>query len=298
MITKRSFLRLAGSVFLLLGFAETTNAQLMPFGASYYHNRYQINPAYAGLQSGLDLAFGYRQQWSGMPGSPKLQYLTGSYALGKNTGIGLNLSNEKAGLLAGTRGMASFAYHLPLGGNDQKLSLGASAGFKNERVDRSLINGDPTDAGYDLYNGNKNTMDGDIGLAFTSKGLTIDGAVLNLRQRFDKDQSDYADQSTFYSAISYKVNLAGENGQTAVEPRFAFRGVKGSDNIWDAGLNVAFAQQTVELMSVYHSSKSVTFGLNVNYNAFSFLGIYTAETSKLRNNTNGSFEIGIRARVL
>src|SRR5215217_5075345 len=109
---------------LVLGMVSAdANAQLAPLGAMYYHNQYLNNPAFAGIGKGLEVDLGYRQQWSTIPGSPKVQVLTGSYAMTPKAGLGLNVYNDQTGLFKRTRVMGSYAYHLPLSSKNDKLSF-------------------------------------------------------------------------------------------------------------------------------------------------------------------------------
>jgi type IX secretion system PorP/SprF family membrane protein len=63
-------------------------------------NRYALNPAYAGLESSLDITAWGREQWSGIPGRPSTQSLVAHmpiYAL--NGGGGMRIINDRLGPL-------------------------------------------------------------------------------------------------------------------------------------------------------------------------------------------------------
>lgn len=271
--------------------------QLNPLAAQYYNNRYLINPAFAGAQQGLKVNGAYRKLWSNVPGAPVTQSLTGDYGFNK-VGIGLNVNNESAGLQRQTRVVGSYAYHLPLNGNGQQLHFGLSVGFMNQRLENADIYGNPNDPLVGQYNDRKTYLDGDFGIAYTSNRLSIEGSIPNLKSFFKKDVIKLADVATFYSAVSYKIQLSEGAEGIDLEPKVAYRGVKGFDNIWDAGAQAWIAGQQVFLMGMYHSTENATFGLGMDFKKkYLISGMYTTQTSALSNYTNGSFELNLRLSV-
>ena len=286
--------------FLLSGMAfGTVNAQLAPLGAMYYHNQYLNNPAFAGLGQGLEVDLGYRQQWSTIPGGPKVQVLTGSYAMTPKAGLGLNLYNDQTGLFKRTRLMGSYAYHLPVSSRGDRLSFGVSLGYMDEMVDQGLMDGDPNDASTRNFNQRQQYVDGDFGVAYTSGKLSLQAAMPNLRNSlgFSKDGDQVVNEARFFAAASYKIRLSDSEGM-GVEPKVAFRGVKGMDNIFDVGANFTFAEDKIGLMAVYHSTESTSFGLSAKVSkAINILGLYTSNTGAMAGQTNGSFELNLKVNL-
>lgn len=153
---------------------KAANAQLNPFSGMYFQNQYLSNPAMAGLDKGLNLNLGIRQQWTSIPGSPKAQVVSADYNAGKNVGLGLNVSNDQTGLLKQTRAVATYAYHVQLGADNQKLNFGLSAGVNMQHINYNDVNGDQGDVQIDRYNNqNKAYVDGDFGISYTSNNLTV-----------------------------------------------------------------------------------------------------------------------------
>jgi type IX secretion system PorP/SprF family membrane protein len=272
-------------------------AQLSPMGAMYFQNQYIGNPALAGTDAGMDISLGIRQQWSNIPGSPAMQAFTASYGLNEKVGLGLNVSNDKSGLFKRTRSVATYAYHLPLGGQDQKLSFGLSLGFMNERITAEDIRGNAGDANVGAYNQRDTYIDGDFGIAFRSDNFNIQAALPNIKSYLKKDiNSDAVDRATFFSAISYKFQMDGPGG-FGFEPKMAFRGVQGMDNIVDVGANLSYSNNKVNLFGMYHTSHSSTFGVVLNYQNIGFGGMYSTATSALSNYANGNFEVNVRVKL-
>ncbi len=286
------------ALFLFIGLQQA-NAQLYPMGATYFQNQYLANPALAGVDNGLSINAGYRSQWNTLPGSPVLQTLTAEYALNGKVGLGLNVYNDKAGLFKRTRAVASYAYHLPLSSGEDKLHFGLSAGIMNERLSNEDIHAAPDDITLRGFNDQKAYVDGDFGLAYTGKRLGIQATLPNMKSLFGKDSEENSvDRSVFFSAISYKMTLASGANGFDLEPKVVYRGVKGYDNIADAGANLSYANNKVNLFGMYHTSQNATFGIGMNYQSFSFNGMYSSPTPGLRTYTAGNFEINLKMRIL
>lgn len=274
--------------------APAVKAQLNPLSAQYYTNRYLINPAFAGAKAGLKINGAYRKLWSNVPGAPVTQNLTADYGFNK-VGIGLNVNNESAGLQRQTRVVGSYAYHLPLSAGGQQLHFGISVGFMNQRLENADIYGNPNDPMVGQYNDRKTYLDGDFGVAYTSNNLSLEASIPNLKSFFKKDVIKLADIATFYSAASYKIQLSEGPEGIDLEPKVAYRGVKGFDNIWDAGAQAWIANQQIFLMGMYHSTENATFGLGMDFRKkYLVSGMYTTQTSALSGYTNGSFELNLR----
>lgn len=288
-------LLLLSLTFGLLG-SSTAKAQLNPLSSQYFLNQYQANPAFAGIADGLNVNLNYRKQWSNIPGSPSTQSITADYKMNK-VGLGINVYNEKAGSLQRTKAVATYAYHLPLNNDSQKLNFGASVGIMNESVDYSDVNGDASDPSIAQFNNKGSLFDGDFGMSYTSNKLNIEAAIPNIRSFIKQEDNNNVDRSQFYAAASYKILTGTGLNTLIIEPKVAFRGIKGYDNIVDAGANFNFAEK-VFVMGMYHTTKSASFGAGFNYkNSLAFMGYYTTETSALQGSANGTFEISVRATL-
>jgi len=281
----------------LLVASVSVKAQLNPLSAQYYTNQYLMNPAFAGTEEGLKLNGAYRKLWSNVPGAPLTQNLTADYGFNK-VGIGISVNNESAGLQRQTRVVGSYAYHLKLNEEGQQLHFGVSLGFMNQRLENADIYGNPNDPMVGQYNDRKTYFDGDFGVAYTSGKLNIQASAPNLKSVLKKDVIKLADVATFYTAVSYKIGISEGAEGMDVEPKVAFRGVKGFDHIWDAGAQLSIANKQVFLMGMYHSTKNGTFGLGMNYKKkYLVSGTYTTQTSALSSYTNGSFELNLRLNL-
>ena len=284
-------------VFLVM--ANTSFAQINPMGAQFYTNQYLGNPALAAFDSGLNLSVGYRNQMTSIPGSPVNQIITGEYRIGR-VGVGINFNNEKAGLIRQTRAVGTYAYHIPLDMQNRQLHFGLSMGFLSERINEQEIVGNGGDPSVSSFNRRQTYVDGDLGMAFTSNRLSIQGALPNLKTFFKKDFRNTTNQSIYYSAISYNFTIRQGINSVVFEPKLISRGMQGLNNLWDIGMQIALFKYSISAFGMYHNTQNLTFGIGVVMlnDTLTFVGVYTTETSALRGNSNGNFEINVKYKVL
>lgn len=284
-------------LLMVFTIGSSAKAQLHPLAAQYYSNQYLINPAFAGTDQGLKLNAAYRKLWDNVPGAPLIQNITADYGFNK-VGLGLNVYNESAGLQRQTRVVGTYAYHLKLNNEENQLHFGVSLGFMSQRLENNDLYGDLNDPMIGLYNNRKTYLDGDFGIAYTTQKLTLQASIPNLKSVMKKDVIKLADVATFYAAASYRMKLTdGENGFD-LEPKVAYRGVQGYDNIWDAGAQLEIANKQVFLTGLYHSTKNATMGLGMDFRKkYMISGTYTTQTSALSAYTNGSFELNLRLNL-
>ncbi|PWG82435.1 PorP/SprF family type IX secretion system membrane protein [Pararcticibacter amylolyticus] len=292
--------RLWAAILFSLVFANASKAQLNQMTGSYFSNQYLSNPAMAGLNRELVLNMAMSKQWENIPGGPKIQSFTADYGVNEKLGLGVNIYNEKSGLISNTRLLASYAYHLPLNNHGSRLSFGISAGYSNERLDGASVNGESNDAVVGKFNYQKSSIDGDFGAAYQNNRLTLQFAVPKMKSLFQSD--DYgsdAYQTAVYSAASYKFKFANTLDGMSVTPLVAFRSIRDSEDIADMGANFTFANEAVNLIGIYHTTKSISLGLGATYNKlFTVTAMYTSDTGVLSSYTNGTFELGLRLHML
>ena len=275
---------------LVLSLGTSASAQITTLGSLFYQNQYLGNPAMAGVDQGFKAGLGLNRQWSEVPGAPSAQFLT--IANGSNkVGYGLNLYNDKAGLLKRTRVMATYAYHLPLNANNDQLHFGLSLGALSERITIEDINNNPSDIAAQRFNDRGAVFDGDFGAAYTSGGLNLQVALPNLKNFLKKERYNTVNWNTFFTAASYKFAMGG-NGN-GIEPKVVYRGVRGYDDVIDAGVNFTFLSDKLNATAVYHSTESVSFGMGLNIKQLNVLAMYSSGTAALRGYGAGTFDLGL-----
>jgi len=302
-VIKRTLLKAsAGASLLLVNIFSVTEAkaQLYPLGAIYFQNQYLANPAMAGIEEGIRMDMAYRKQWSTLPGAPQTQSLTADYGSEKKVGLGLNIYNDEAGLLKRSRVMATYAYHLPLNQENEKLHFGLSLGIMDERIVNEKIIGSQNDATVGRFNQRKTYLDGDFGIAYTNDRLTLQGSLPNLKTYFNKDQQEggTANRTGFFGAASYKFFLPNIIEGMGFEPKVVYRQIRGNKSLADIGTNISLADNIVNVMAFYHTSESATIGMGVKYKSLMQIsGLYTTGTSALQGYTNGNFELNVKVNL-
>jgi type IX secretion system PorP/SprF family membrane protein len=289
------------ALLVLFGFSNKCYSQLYPVSAQYYTNEYLGNPALAGLDPYLKASLSFRKQWSAIPGSPITQELTADYGF-KRVGLGLNIHNSKEGLYTSTRAVGTYAYHLPLNqasafSDDlQALHFGFSIGVGMHRILDEGIIGDQSDISVIRENAQKPSIEGNIGIAYTSNTWNVQAAIPNLPMLF-VGKNKTSDFGTSYIALSYKISSGTDMSSLLVEPKICFRGVSGFKDMWDAGSNFTFANSKINVMAIYHSTRSTTYGIGMNYSEkFGVSCMYTTTSAALRQyGIDGDFEISLKA---
>jgi len=285
---------------VLLTACLSVKAQLNPFQSMYFQNQYLYNPAMAGLDRVLNVNVGYRKQWNSFPGAPKTASLTMDYQAADRVGLGININDDQTGLIRQTRIMGTYAYHVPLSDNNQRLNFGLSLGVNDGRVNYNNINGDLSDEEINIYNQLKPYVDGDFGAAYTSNHLNIGAAVPNLKSAFFKGSDDRydADRLLFITTVSYKMLIQGDGAPFVLEPLAALRVVKGYDDIVDAGFNFSMPNYAgLYLQGIYHSSNSMGLGFGLDQQVYALSFSYNLETGQLANYAQGAFELGLKLRL-
>jgi type IX secretion system PorP/SprF family membrane protein len=277
-------------------FTQRGAAQLYTFGAGYFQNQYLLNPAMSGLENGKGhVGAGYARQGN-VSNTPTSIYLNGDYGFGGNMGVGLNVYSDRAGLLNATKVMATYTYHIRLGSEEQRLHLGISAGGQQYRLNFQDVNGDLNDPSLYSYN-NQNSMkfEMDAGLAYTDGKLNIQAAFPNLASYARKDIGTVANRPTFFLSGSYKLKVDDDEDGVSVEPKIAFRGITGNDNILDAGANLVFLKDVLNIFGLYHTSKNVTVGAGIKILEFAQATvIYTTQSADFKAYSRGDFELGLK----
>jgi type IX secretion system PorP/SprF family membrane protein len=281
------------SVVTLLFCSINLSAQINPMAAQYFQNTYLANPAMAGVKQGIYLNLGYRNQWSNIQGSPRNLSVTGEYGSEK-VGVGVNFYKDEAGLLSRSKIQASYAYHLPLNNEDGKLHFGLSLGLQINSLNTQNVVGSGNDLTAIRYNDQENILDGDFGMAYSDKKFRIEGALSNLKNQMQIEDNQITDYATFMTAFTYMAQVS----DWQVHPKLVYRGVKNFNDILDMGLELRTPDDQLGFMSMYHTNKSMSFGLTYQkLKQWQLLVLYNTPVQALKSYATGTFEIGMQVNV-
>jgi len=112
--------------FMLVGIITNMQAQQMSSYEMFHLNNYLNCPAAAGSKPYTFISTAYSQNWSGFKGGPNMQSATVHSLISERMGVGGKINYENTGLSGQFGAEATYAYHLPLGKNGTRLSLGLS----------------------------------------------------------------------------------------------------------------------------------------------------------------------------
>lgn len=104
----------------------------------YMMNRFNYNPAYAGLDYDLSINGTYRKQWVDLPASPSNSSINAHMPLYiARGGVGLQFETDQIGVQQSTLVQLAYNYQLEVGGGI--LSIGLAGGMLQRSLDGSRI---------------------------------------------------------------------------------------------------------------------------------------------------------------
>ncbi|MEQ1586679.1 MAG: PorP/SprF family type IX secretion system membrane protein [Cyclobacteriaceae bacterium] len=287
------------SLLLLFQFlANVVVAQQNLIYNHYFMNPYVYNPSY--IPSGYtELFMNYRKQWAEFNGSPNTATLNLQVPINYRMGFGVNLYNDRAGVLQTNTGMVSFAYQVYLGKstNDlHRLGFGLAAGATMSRIDLSKVD-DPSDPA--LVNNSTSSIDGQFGINYQFNNLKIGFSLPRLfvsnvvsEDGFNTPELDQLNNTI--STISYNFTISP---RVSVEPFFLYRTSEGVEGQY-------------EVLGVVKLDNMMWGGASYrqHYGAAAFLGFtvkeklrvgyaYEFAPSQVTGFGNGSHEIQIALRI-
>ena len=140
--------RWAVALLLILGIGSSrVRAQQDKMFSQYMFNMTAINPAYVGSRDVLSLSALYRNQWTGLPGSPQTATFTMDMPLKRErVGVGLQLYGDRFGEMQEAGGFLSYAFRIRVG-NRSTLALGLQGGASSFRWDLTNVQTSPNGTG-------------------------------------------------------------------------------------------------------------------------------------------------------
>lgn len=150
-------------LFIVLCAGLRLSAQQDHQYTQFMYNKLLINPAYAGSRGVPSLTAIYRNQWLGFgEGAPQSALLSfNSNFLSKRVGVGVTISNQKAGLQRDFQGSLAYSYDL-IGGKNASLRIGVNGSIRSLSMDFTkatpLVTGDNS-----LDNMRTSTILGNVG---------------------------------------------------------------------------------------------------------------------------------------
>ncbi len=162
---------------ILLGIVTLLIGQQEPQYSNYQMNNFMLNPAVAGSYNFWNVKAGFMSQWVGMQGGPKTFFATlhGPIHFQKDKrfrrkkqphhGLGVSAFHDNAGAISYNGVMGTYAFHARLN-RRYTLSIGASFGIKEFRLDASKLKFVETGDDPELTTSIYSDMSPDVNLGF------------------------------------------------------------------------------------------------------------------------------------
>ncbi|MCG8389728.1 MAG: PorP/SprF family type IX secretion system membrane protein [Cytophagales bacterium] len=285
---------------LMLFFAHKGNAQVSSPGSVYFLNPFAINPAMSGVEEDLKVTLSYRQQASSIGSGTNTQYVTADYGYSERVGLGIAVFRQEMGILEGTRFMANYSYHLPLS-DHENLSFGLSFGAVDETINVDEIIGDPGDQLVADFNDTGIQLDGDFGVSYTMNKLNIQVSALHLGSLvYDNGENMITTirQPAVFVAAGYKFLLKEGVNAIGLTPRALYRKVREYEEIVDIGAQINFLDEKLSFFTMYHTSKSATFGVGVEIrDLVVFNSMFTTQSTEYDGDAGSTFEFALQLRL-
>ncbi|MDN5205104.1 type IX secretion system membrane protein PorP/SprF [Fulvivirgaceae bacterium BMA10] len=234
-------------ILALLFIGTGLKAQQVAQQSQYMLNKISLNPAFAGVEEGIPITFGFRRQWVGIDDAPVTQTLSVNAYTGKFMGIGLSLFNDVTGPTRRTGMNISFARHFEV--SDEKnswLSFGLAGTVYQYLFDQSKLSiDDPNDPAITGAFYNEFTPDAMFGVYYYSDLYYVGFSVSNLLEtkadlfNLDGSRSNQVAR-TLYVMAAYTAEM-DEN--FSIEPSFLFKKTKGAPYQLDINARIIFQKK-------------------------------------------------------
>ena len=261
--------------------------------AHYSHfmfNQTGYNPAYCGTDGVINATLIYRDQWSGLDGSPKTTMLTTDmpvYIFGRQHGIGLTMINDELGYEKNFSAKAAYSHHIQVGTG--VLAIGIDAGLYNKAIEGDWQFPDEAEA---IFEGKTRKMIFDLGggVYYNSGGLTLGLSSSHIHEPvldFSEDGQTYLARHYF---LTGEYNISVANSLFDLTPSLILMS-DGNTLQFDINLNVLYNKKAWGGVT-YRNEDAITLmaGLIV-MGDFKVGAAYDFGLSKLRKTNAGSFEL-------
>lgn len=193
-------------VMVVLSLGQKAEAQQLPLFSQYLFNGFLINPAYAGLDGLSTVTVTAREQWLGLPNSPKTHIVSFQTRILKSSfihksasarrklmshstrgrvGLGGYVFNDKNGIVDRTGAQLTYAYHIPMGGSVLSFAVSGSMyqfSINRQKIELETIN----DQLIDNTSLNMIIPDVGLGVVYTTETYYTGLSISNLMQSYAK----------------------------------------------------------------------------------------------------------------
>ncbi len=278
---------------MISGFASAQNDLIM---SQYIHNRYAINPSFAGCREALSLFGSYRMQMMGIENTPRSILFTAHTSLKKEVILGLTLYNQTIHQSMNTGGQLAIGYRFHTGAKSF-FALALNPGVAYRSSDWTKVK--TTEEGDESFaekTDNITPLLG-FGIAWYGKQFFLGVGISSFFNNDDFDRTDIefnADEGTFTATGGYLFQA----GVMGIQPSVLASYQKEEDFRLDGTISLIY-DDFVWIDAGYRTTNEVTVGvaiqplkqLRIAYN-------YDINMSDAKSYTSGSHEISLQYEFL
>jgi len=303
-------------IIIFLIWPLTAGSQQMPMYSQYMMNRFLLNPAVAGYDGLTTLNLTAREQWMGLPYSPRTVAISADARLLKatpsrtgntgirnitnllrsgNVGLGTYIYNDRSGLIDRTGLQVSYAYHIWM--DETQLSFGISlTGFQMKLDERRIVLEEDYDPLMGTYSKALYVPDVNSGIHLWGPSYYLGISSTQMLQsvlKFGHDGlQDFRMERIFYLMGGYSFTL--ENNVT-VEPVMLIQTGFTSSYNFDLGSKFYYGDQYWGGIS-YRSVGAVVFMVGFRFERFHMGYAYDYSLNNMSHQNFGSHELMVNLR--
>ena len=281
--------------------ATSANAQQLPLYSTYFFTPYIFNPAMSGYNGVTEIVAMHKRQWTGVQGAPNTSALAINGDLNEmKFGWSVYGYNDQTDIVNRTAFYGSYAYHLRFT-EKNSLSFGLSAGYLNNSIDQSAINGDDGDPVIGANLNNSGQFDINFGLALKLGDFLLGASVPQLLAPKIKFSGNDENNQVFYQMLRHYVihtqyDVRLQNDKMILSPYIVMRAADDVQPQVDAGLMFNMPDYFF-VGAAYRSNYAVTANVGVHMTENISLGYaYDFSTSEFASSLGGSHELMLRWR--
>lgn len=273
-------------------------AQQLPVYSQYFINPYLYNPALAGDQGSAAFYLTHRQQWRGIPGAPVTSTFSFHAPVGKRAALGLNVFNDKRGLLSTTSALVSYGYTVPFA-ERHFIRFGLSAGMGTNSIDMEQLDESNDPAVINLISDNI-FLDGQFGINYQLNGLSLGFSLPKLYEPNVFSDTYFSDFEIsrfkrYLFTAGYKFNI--NNDAAVLEPLMLYRINEGMPSVLEGGA-VLHLRDMVWMGASYRQNYGFTGVAGINLKDYLSIGYaYEYATDQTVAFADGTHEIQIGLRL-
>jgi type IX secretion system PorP/SprF family membrane protein len=250
-------------LIIITGFCIKASSQQLPVNNQYLINKFSLSPAFAGFNGNIESFLGYRQNWVGVEGAPKTEFVDINGPLKEGQmGYGLTVTNDQTGNFRHFYADFAFAYHLTLG-SDMGLNFGLSPKIYRNQLDLTSVTTsgnqqDPVIQNQSALAGT--TFDLGIGVMFNFKNLYIGVDAprsVGMKLKYKDSQGQYPLVRQYQAFATYQLVL---NQTLYIDPMVIVRSTQNSPVNYEASVLMRYKQR-IWLGGAFHAGN--TIGLSV-----------------------------------